>query len=91
MFYYVNVNGMPRQAITETMHQLIRNTKIERDDCDIIQQYFPMQHDPTRVDVVTVPELKIENTDLAQKIHKNIEKIVGSFEANEKINTIDDL
>lgn len=44
MFYYVNVNGMPRQAITETMHQLIRNTKIERDDCDIIQQYFPMQH-----------------------------------------------
>lgn len=91
MFYYVNVDGMSRQAAEELIHRTIKYTKLNLEYYNVIQQYFPVRHKETYVEVITVPNIAVENEQIARQINSNLNRIVGQFEQNSPIETIEDL
>lgn len=91
MFYYINVSGMSRQSAEEAIQRLIKYTKIKVENYNIIQQYFPVCDNDSRVEVITVPNITVENDNIARQINNNMNKIVGQFEQNIQIKNVEDL
>lgn len=91
MFYYINVSGMSRQSAEEAIQRLIKYTKIKVENYNIIQQYFPVRDKDSHVEVITVPNITVENDNIARQINNNMNKIVGQFEQNIQIKNVEDL
>ena len=93
MFYYLNVKNLTVKGSREYIKSAIEYTKLDStDNYEIIQQYFPVTNQETKVDVFVASSVNSINTkNDVDRIKSNLSYIVEELKNKKPIKNINDL